>query len=297
MKHVKWLLEFLLIVLLTLPLAILPYKIALKTGKSLGRLLCFSWRSRRNIALENLKDAVSRGSIETSSPPEEIVRRHFMHLGMSFAEVIKIFYGLGGRVLGNVEIKGVENFKKAHDKGIGVIFITGHCGNWELNATVFSTTLGKMNVVARPVDNPYLNRFLEWERKKYGNGIIYKKGALKKILTCLRNNEVVAVLMDQSVVESEGVAAEFLGKKDYIMKMPALIARKTGAPVLPGFIRRVKGGHLIEIGEEIELDKSEDFETAVYNDTVNFSSYIEEYIRRSPMEWLWIHRRWKRIKK
>jgi KDO2-lipid IV(A) lauroyltransferase len=157
--------------------------------------------------------------------------------------------------------------------------------------------LGKLNVVARPVDNPYLNRFLEWTRKKYGNGVIYKKGALKKILACLKNNEVVAILMDQSVVRSEGVIAEFLGKKDYTTKMPALIARKTGAPVLPGFIRRVKDGHLIEIGEEIELDRSEDFETAIYNDTINFSRRIEEYIRRNPVEWLWIHRRWKRMKK
>ncbi len=103
--------------------------------------------------------------------------------------------------------------------------------------------------------------------------------------------------MDQSVVRSEGVMAEFLGKMDYTTKMPAIIARKTGAPVMPGFIRRVDGGHLIEIGAEIELDRSEDYETAVYNDTVNFSSRIEEYIRQNPDEWLWIHRRWKRMKK
>jgi len=297
MTRVKWLLEFLFVVLFTLPLAVLPYKIALKTGESLGRLLFFSWGSRREIALGNLRDAVSRGSVEISASPEEIIKRHFMNLGRSFAEVIKIFYGLGGKVLGQVRIKGIEHFRKAHDKGAGVIFITGHCGNWELNATAFAVNLGKMNVVARPVDNPYLNRFLEWTRKKYGNGVIYKKGALRQILTCLRNNEVVAILMDQSVVRSEGVMAEFLGKMDYTTKMPAIIARKTGAPVLPGFIRRVDGGHLIEIGAEIELDRSEDYETAVYNDTVNFSSRIEEYIRQNPDEWLWIHRRWKRMKK
>jgi len=101
--------------------------------------------------------------------------------------------------------------------------------------------------------------------------------------------------MDQSVVVNEGVVAEFLGKKDHIMKTPAIIARKTGAPVLPAFIRRVNDGHLIEIGEEIELDAAENYEKAVYNDTVKLSGKIEEYIKENPAEWLWIHRRWKRI--
>ncbi len=95
---------------------------------------------------------------------------------------------------------------------------------------------------------------------------------------------------------AEGVVADFLGKKDHIMKTPAIIARKTGSPVLPVFIRRVGRGHLIEIGEEIELDKAEDYEQAVYNDTIRFSGHIENYIKNNPSEWLWIHRRWKRIK-
>ena len=95
---------------------------------------------------------------------------------------------------------------------------------------------------------------------------------------------------------AEGVVADFLGKKDHIMKTPAIIARKTGSPVLPVFIRRVGKGHLIEIGEEIELDTAEDYEQAVYNDTIRFSGHIENYIKNNPSEWLWIHRRWKRIK-
>ena len=102
--------------------------------------------------------------------------------------------------------------------------------------------------------------------------------------------------MDQSVVSSEAVIADFLGKKDHLMKTPAIIARKTGAPVLPVFIKRLKNGHIIEFQEEIALDTAEDYEQAVYNDTVRFSGYIEEYIKKNPAEWLWMHRRWKRIR-
>jgi KDO2-lipid IV(A) lauroyltransferase len=126
--------------------------------------------------------------------------------------------------------------------------------------------------------------------------MIYKKGALKKILRALKSNEAIGILRDQSVVRAEGIIADFLGKKDHIMKTPAIIARKTGSPVLPVFIRRSNSGHLLEIGQEIELDKAQEYEQAVYNDTVRFSSHIENYVKNNPAEWLWIHRRWKRIK-
>ncbi|MEJ2685582.1 MAG: lysophospholipid acyltransferase family protein [Candidatus Sulfobium sp.] len=236
------------------------------------------------------------GSIAIDASPEDVIKQDFRNLGKSFVEVLKVYYGLGEQIIGRVEISGAENLRAAQEKGKGVIFITGHCGNWELNALVFSRRLARVNVVARPVDNPYINWIVEHARKKYGNRVIYKKGALKKILSCLRSEEVVGILMDQSVVPAEGVVTEFLGKRDYTTKMPAVIARKTGCPVIPAFISRTPRGHLIEIHEAVKLDDSIDGETAVLNDTIKFSAYIEEYIRRNPSEWLWIHRRWKRIK-
>lgn len=288
---------FFLIVLFTLPFALLPYVFSLKIGEIMGLLLFHFWRSRRSIAIENLRGAVLRGAVIIDSTPEAVIKQNFKNMGKSFVEIVKIYYGLGRKIIENVEIQGGENFRKAHSKGAGVMFITGHCGNWELNPIVLSTRLTKLNGVARPQNNPYLNRLIERTRERYGNSIIYKKGALKRILRSLKSNETVGILMDQSVISSEGVAADFLGKQDYIIKTPAIIARKTGSPVLPAFIRRVDGRHLIEIGEEIELDTAAEYEQAVYNDTVRFSGHIEEYIKNNPAEWLWIHRRWKRTKK
>ncbi len=296
MRRVIWFLQFLLILVATLPVALIPYRLSLKFGEFLGSALFFFWRSRREIAVENLRAAVSRGSIVIDASPEEMIKQNFRNLGKSFVEVLKIYYGLGRHIFEGVEVSGAENLRTALGKGKGVIFVTGHCGNWELNALVFSKRLVKVNVVARPIDNPYINRVVEHTRKKYGNRVIYKKGALKKILSCLRDEGVVGILMDQSVVEAEGVVTEFLGKRDYTAKMPAVIARKTGSPVIPAFIRRTPCGHLIEIHEAVELDASGQGEAAVLNDTVKLSAYIEEYIRRNPSEWLWMHRRWKRIK-
>jgi Kdo2-lipid IVA lauroyltransferase/acyltransferase len=296
MRHLLWFLQFLLIVLLSLPLAIIPYKLALKAGGLLGSLLFHLWKSRRQIAIDNLTGAVLRGAVIINSAPEEVIRENFKNLGKAFIEIIKIYYGLGGRILGNVEIRGAENFKLAYEKGKGTIFITGHCGNWELLALCSMNIHVPVSNIARRINNPYLNYAAERARRKSGNSIIYKQGALKKILSLLRNKGVIGILMDQSVISSEGVIADFLGKKAYTMKMPAMIARKTGSPVLPAFIRRTENSHIIEIGPEIELDDSDDTERAVFNDTVKFSGFIEDYIRQNPAEWLWIHRRWKRIK-
>ncbi len=296
MRRALQLFSFLLMLLFSLPFALIPLAVSLKVGETIGGLLFYFWKSRRSIAIENLKAAVARGAVIIKATPESVIKQNFRNLGKSFVEIVKIYYGSGETILKHVEIRGIENYRKAHDKGVGVIFISGHCGNWELTGIVLSSKLTSVHGVARPLNNPYLNKIIENARKKYGNTVIYKKGALKKILMALKKNEAVGMLMDQSVVRVEGVVADFLGKKDHIMKIPGIIARKTGSPVLPVFIRRAGRGHLLEIGAEIELDKAGDYEQAVYNDTIRFSGHIENYIRNNPSEWLWIHRRWKRIK-
>ncbi|MEW6585875.1 MAG: lysophospholipid acyltransferase family protein, partial [Nitrospirota bacterium] len=170
----------------------------------------------------------------------------------------------------------------------------GHCGNWELLATVAAARLSPISIVVRPLNNPYLNRIVESVRRRYGNSVIDKKGALKPIMQVLRNNGTIGILMDQAVVPEEGYVIDFLGRKAWTTKMPALIARKTDAAALPAFIHRTGNGHRIVIHPEVALSSNPVREEALKEDTKKFSSYIEEYIREHPAEWLWIHRRWKR---
>jgi len=297
MKRILRFIPFALLVLVTFPFALLPYGIALRTGEVLGLLIFSFWRSRRAIALGNLQEAVDRGALSLSSSPRSVIRQNFKNLGKLIMEVIKIHYGFGDSIFRTVELRGEENFRKAHDKGKGVILITGHCGNWELMAVYLSLNLTKLKVVARKQNNEYINLFIEETREKYGNSVIYKEGALKKILTSLKKNETVGILMDQSVIRSEGFVIHFLGKNAYALKTPAIIARKTGTPIIPAFIRRTGNGHVIEIGEEIPLAEAGDVDTAILHDTINFSRPIEEFIKTYPADWLWIHRRWKRTGK
>ena len=297
MKHLRQFLPFSLMVLATFPFAVLPYRAALRVGDALGLLIYAFWRSRRKVALENLNSAVGRNAILLGTDPRSVIRQNFRNLGRFLIEVVKIYYGFGDSIFRNVELHGAENFRRAHEKGKGVIFITGHCGNWELMAVYVSMNLTRVKIVARKQDNRYINRFIERTREKYGNLVIYKEGALKKLLSSLKKGEAIGILMDQSVIRTEGIVVPFLGKDAHAMKTPAILARKTGTPVVPVFIRRTGNGHhRIEIGEEIPLDISADSEAALRQDTINFIKPIEEYVKKYPSDWLWIHRRWKRIK-
>ncbi len=309
MKKAVWLLEAGLFFILSIPLAILPFKWSMKAGELLGLLFFYLWGSRRRIAIGNVKESLVRS--QESNPPlppftkggrrginksEGIARETFKNLGKSFVEIIKVYYGFGKKIIDSVDIEGIENFHRAKSKGKGILFLTGHCGNWELLAIALSIKLLRITIVARPINNPYINKFIENVRQRYGNSVIYKQGALKPIIRTLKDNGCAGIMIDQAVIPDEGYVIDFLGRGAWTTKMPALIVRKTGAAALPVFIHRTNGDHRIRIYPEIELSDNHDRENALKKDTVKFSGFIEKYIREHPAEWLWIHRRWKRVK-
>jgi KDO2-lipid IV(A) lauroyltransferase len=294
-RRAVWLLEAVLFFIVSIPLTILPIQLSKKVGVILGLFLFHIWGSRRRIAIENLETTVASGAITISEPAEKIIKDNFKNLGRSFAEIIKIYYGIGRKIVDSVNIEGIENFNQAKSKGKGILFLTGHCGNWELMSISASVKLSPISIVARPINNPYINKLVENARQRYGNTVIYKQKAIKTVMRILKINGIIGILMDQAVIPDEGFVIDFLGRGAWTTKMPALIARKTGAAVLPAFINRTNGGHKIKIYPEIELSKTDDLEKAAIEDMKIFSSYIEKYIREHPKEWLWIHRRWKRV--
>lgn len=293
-KRMQWLLETALLVAVSFPIALLPRNAAVKVGEVLGLLLFRLWGSRRAVAVDNILRAQQEGALDSGAQAGEVARQSFVNVGRSFAEVLQIYFGRGRAIVAGAELRGLEHYRKAQEKGRGVIVITGHYGNWELMALAFGVKTGKVSVVARRQNNPVLNALIERVRARYGNAVIYKQGALKQILGLLRKGGTVGILMDQAVLSDEGFVVPFLGRGAWTTRMPSLLARKTGAPVVPVFIRRTGGGHVITIYPEIPLSTNERAEEALIEDTERFSAAIEAVIRRDPREWLWIHRRWKR---
>jgi len=292
MKALLWLTQALIGLCVVLLLGILPRWLSLKIGELLGLFMFLLLNNRRRIALKNIKIA-QKGGLRLSNTPIKTVCMHFINLGRSISELSMLSLGRDS-IMKDITFEGIEHLNKAKAGGQGVIFITGHCGNWELLALASSWKGLTLSTVARPLSNPYLNKFLERLRMRFGNRVIYKSGAIREILIALRKGEDVGILIDQSVMEDEAKVTEFFGEKVYTMKMPALLAMKTGASVVPSFINYIgKGKHRIWFGEKIRLRITDNLEDDVVFNTSVFSGYIERYIRENPTEWLWIHRRWK----
>ena len=299
MKRIIWALQANLFYLFTLLVATLPRSLSNRIGKKTGIFLFNVLHSRRSIAVDNISRALPfmkrhpswSGEFETA---QEIALATFMNLGVSIVEVCRLYHGKGDPLIDSIDVKGRENLLAAREKHKGIIFIGGHCGNWELMSLSFKRLFDE-NVwaIVRQQNNPYLNAVVEKMRMRYGNKVIYNKSALRPILGVIKNDGVIGMLADQAVFEDNGVLIEFLGRKAWANKAPAIIAHKTGVPLVPVFINRAGDGHQLTIHPEYTLcgDRSEE---GIGRDIQALSRYLEEFVCANPADWYWIHRRWKR---
>ena len=150
-----------------------------------------------------------------------------------------------------------------------------------------------MSVVARRQNNPYLNNMVEKMRLNYGNQIINKNNALRNMLAVIRKNGIIGLLLDQAVFPEDGVLINFLGRKAWASKAPLLLSRRSGTAVVPAFIHREADRHIIEIHPELVFS-NDTSEQEIEADVQTYSRAIENFIVRHPVDWYWVHRRWKR---
>ena len=291
--------ETALFVVLSYVIALIPDGTALKIGSGLGRLFFRLLKRRRTIAIDNIAASLGflqgcEGWLPDSGTPVEIARRTFENLGMSFVEDCKLYHGRGRKIVDGVVFRGLEHYEKALARNKGVAFITGHCGNWELMALSFGARIHDVSVVARRQDNSYLNSVLEKIRIGYGNRVIYKDGALKAMIGEFRKNRIVGMLIDQAVMPTEGVLVSFLGRDCWTTKLPTIISRKTGVPLIPILIHREGTGHVVTIYPEVQPDVGIEGDEGARADMAVLSGVIEEYVVHHPDQWYWIHKRWKR---
>ncbi len=188
-----------------------------------------------------------------------------------------------------IDYEGFEHFEEAKRRGKGVLFATAHLGNWELSAYAHALMTEPMNVVVRPLDNPYLDRFVEERRAASGNRIIGKKDLLRGILKALSANEAVGILIDQNTGLDDGVFIDFFGRKASANSGFVKLAHRTGAAVIPGFalwcedLQKyvLKFYPIVEMTGDLTIDAQQ------------LHTLLEGVIREYPDQWLWIHRRWK----
>lgn len=244
--------------------------------------------------------AVARGNVARAYPEWSrrqvlrVVRANFEHLGVVGAE----FLGLGGvtaeELLARYRFEGLEHLDEARGRGRGVLCLTGHLGNWELASPVLAVKGYPMNAVARKLGNHHVDRHVTALRARFGSGLIPHRDATRRILRELRAGKLVAFLMDQKPLAREAISSEFFGQRVATNQGLALLALKSGAPVVAGFDEREEGGrHVIRIQSALSPPVAGTLEMRVRSFTEAFDSVIEAAVRRRPEQWFWVHRRWR----
>jgi KDO2-lipid IV(A) lauroyltransferase len=189
---------------------------------------------------------------------------------------------------------GMNNYERARALGKGILFLTGHFSAWELLPTAHALHGHPLSFLTRPLDNAPLERYLHRVRESAGNTVIYKKNSARHILAKLKAGGAVGILMDQNTFLQEGVFADFFGLPAATSTSVALLALRTDAPVIPGYLAPKPGGtYAIKFLPPVDLIRTGDTTRDVALNTQVFNQILEGIIREQPETWLWGHMRWK----
>ena len=283
-------LEFAAVRLVATVVSLLPMRVVRRCGAALGRLAYALDAAHRRIALENLAAAFP------SRPARErrmLARAMFAHFGSLLLELLKFGTYTPDQMHAAIDVEGEERARQAYQQQRGVLFFTGHFGYWEIQAIVEPLHGHPISVLARPLDNARLNEMLERIRTRTGNSVIYRQGAVRKILRELAANHGVALLIDQHLHTPDAIYVDFFRRPAATTSALAALALRTGAPVIPVFALPLPRGRYRLVYEHPVDPPHADTPDAVREFTQRCTDVLEMYVRRHPELWLWMHRRWR----
>ena len=284
------LIELAAVRLIAATVSVLPMPLVRRIGAWFGRLAYALDISRRRTALANLATAFpSRPEAERRA----LARAMFGHFGSLLLELLKFGTYSLEQMRAAVEIEGAEHARLAYQQGRGVLFFSGHFGYWEISGLIMPLVISPVSVLARPLDNPRLDRMLRRIRTRTGNSVIDRQGAVRKVLRALSANQAVALLIDQHLHTPDAVRVDFFRRPAATTSALAALALRTGAPVIPFFCLPQPDGRYRLVYEHPVDPPTADTPDAVLEFTQRCTDVLEMYVRRHPELWLWMHRRWR----
>lgn len=285
-------LEYAPVWLLTRSLAVLPRRVSHLFGIALGTLVYHLHSRLRRVGMRNLELAFPNLS---QAERHRILKREYASLGRLLAEFSRLPKYTAANVHEIAVYQGFENFEAAHERGKGVLLLTGHLGGWELGSFVHSLHGHPLNIVVRRLDNKMLDRMVENYRTRLGNRTVDKGEFARGLLAAIRRGETVGILMDTNMTPPQGVFVPFFGYLACTASGLARVALHTDAAVVPAFTiwDDQIGKYKVTFGPPLKLIRSQEIEKDIVANTALFTKTIEEYVRRFPDQWLWVHRRWK----
>jgi KDO2-lipid IV(A) lauroyltransferase len=272
-------------------LGLLPRPVARWTAARLAALLFLLRPVWRQIALSNLRLAFPDWQ---ESDRRRVVRAMVRNLGWLAAEFAHLPRYTRRNIERVIVLDGFENFAAAERQGKGVLFLTGHMGAWELKPFAHALYHRPLHFLVRPIDNPRVDALVNRYRGSCGNRPIEKDQSARSVLRVLRQGGVVGILADHNAAV-DSIFVDFFGIPAATTTGIARLARHTGAPVVPVYsywdpsLRKYR----LRYEPALALTPTGDEDADIRAYTTLFNNVLEQYVRRFPDQWFWVHRRWK----
>ena len=273
-------------------LGLLPRPLARAAGIAIAQTVYLLHPRLREVGMRNLVLAFPD---KTALEHRRILKDEFTSLGRQLAEVCLFPRYTPDNVSEIVVYDGFENFQSAYARAKGVLFVTAHLGGWELSAFAHSLYGHPLHIVMRSLDNPYLDRLVHHYRTMHGNTTVDKDDFVRGLLAAMKAGETVGILMDTNMTPPQGVFVPFFGIPACTASGLAKIALRTDAAVVPGFTiwDPAQQKYVLRFEPPLQLIRTGNDDADVVANTAMFTKVIEDYVRRYPGQWLWVHRRWK----
>jgi Kdo2-lipid IVA lauroyltransferase/acyltransferase len=270
----------------------LPRSVARLLGIAIAYLVYALHGRLRRVGMRNLAMAMPEKS---KRERRKIVRGVFRTLGRQLADFCQFSRYTPQNIESLAVYEGFENFQSAESRGKGVLFLTAHLGGWEIGSFAHALYGHPMQVVMRPLDNPYLDKLVRRSRTLHENRTFEKDEFARGLLGAMRKGETVGLLMDQNMTPPQGVFVDFFGVPAYTASGIARVAMKTDAAVVPAFTiwDPVLRKYRVHFDPPIQLIRTGNDEADVVANTAKFTQVIEAFVRKYPDQWLWVHKRWK----
>jgi KDO2-lipid IV(A) lauroyltransferase len=294
-------LEFVIVYLLISITRFLPLKIVRIISNLLGDLFFYFSSKRRNIAIENLRHAFK--DEKSDQEIKDIARKSCKSLVLTYLENMKYRHLFTEKDETNSFHQKTGDMtelfmkaKKIHDESGGCITVTPHIGNWEIIPHVFSFIGMPMAIIARPLDNEYLEKLIYADRTSSGQILIPKRNALFTLRKALKNGLSIGMLPDQSTMK--GILINFFGRPATTTPVPAILATSCKKPIVIVACCRKQDSTQYEgfVSDPIFPGEHQDKKAEIVRITEEMTHQMELIIRKHPEQYLWTHNRWKTYK-
>jgi len=226
---------------------------------------------------------------------QELARQSYAHLGRTFVESA-LFDKLGKQGVLDIadEVEGWHHVDQAMAQGKGIVFVTGHIGNWELAGAYVAARGVPVDAIARGMANPLTDEYVTRVREATGMVIVHDSEAVRRTPRSLRAGRGVAFIADQGVLGLASTFVPFFGRPAKTPRGAAVFALRFEVPVIFVVALRKPNGRFRIIVERIEATRTSNMDRDVDAIVAAFTQRLESWVRVVPAQYFWQHRRWRR---